>query len=251
MRVLVHDDVVLECTVPARVGVVPQEHPHAPRLTAKKRPLSGTSTRSPLENTAYSGGVAKSAAQIPQGQHTISQPPVPLHLTIIKPSSVLHGYGDPVVARATLAEVVVLEVKARLGETVDVRYVVHGVHEVERVRARSVDIHFRGRRLRRVLCKEEFEPGGRLGGRVRLRALECDDVVAAAPRDQYVSEEGRQKGAYAVAVVVVVPSLCQPSGDAAGFCGSVRTSKPSVKISLVIGSTRYCDLKSQTPPAQT
>ena len=45
---------------------------------------------------------------------------------------------------------------------------------------------------------------------------------------------------YAVVVVFVVPSLCQPIGDAAVFWGSVRTSKPSVRISFVMGNTRYC-----------
>ena len=51
----------------------------------------------------------------------------------------------------------------------------------------------------------------------------------------------RKAGTYAVVVVVVVPSLCQPLGEAAGFCGSVRFSKPSGIVSLVMGRTRYCD----------
>lgn len=119
---------------------------------------------------------------------------MPLYLTIIKPGGVLHGYGNAVIPCAALAEVVVLEVEGRLGEAVDVRHVVHGVHKVERVRARGIDIHLRGRRLVRVLREDEVEPGRGLGGRVRLRALERDNVVAAAPRDQYVGEAERVGG---------------------------------------------------------
>ncbi len=64
-----------------------------------------------------------------------------------------------------------------------------------------------------------------------------------------------KEATYEVVVVVVVPSLCQPSGDATVFWGSTKFSKPSTSVSLVIGRTRYCvrrevstHIASTTPP---
>ena len=54
------------------------------------------------------------------------------------------------------------------------------VHDVERVRARRVDVLLRRGVLARVLCEDEVQTIRGLGGCVRLRALEGDGVVSPA-----------------------------------------------------------------------
>ena len=72
----------------------------------------------------------------------------------------------------------------------------HGVYDVERVRARGVDVHLHRWRLARVLHEDEVEPAGRLGRRVRLAAFEGNGVVAATAMSagQIVLEMGNLRG---------------------------------------------------------
>ncbi len=43
-----------------------------------------------------------------------------------------------------------------------------------------------------------------------------------------------------MSVLLLKPSLCQPNGDAAVFCGLISVWKPWVGFWLVMGTTRYC-----------
>jgi len=52
-------------------------------------------------------------------------------------------------------------------------------------------------------------------------------------------------GAHVVTVVLVVPSLCQPRGDAVKSWGSMRVWKPWVGFSSLIGTTQYCIKKEK------
>ena len=99
--------------------------------------------------------------------------------TVIDPSRVLDGDRHAVIPSAALVEVVVLEVEPRLGEAVDVRDVVDRVHNVERVRARGVQVRLHRRRLVLVLREDELARRG-LARHARLGALERDRVVPAA-----------------------------------------------------------------------
>ena len=54
----------------------------------------------------------------------------------------------------------------------------HRVHDVERVRARRVDVRLRRGVLARVLGEDEVQTIRGLRRRVRLGALECDGIVS-------------------------------------------------------------------------
>src|SRR6266702_2006000 len=90
---------------------------------------------------------------------------------------------------------------------------------------------------------------------MKLRVAEVWDVAVVPlaaktllplPECQGTGTRVRNMGTHEVTVVDVVPSLCQPRGDAVKSWGSVRVWKPSVRTSLVIGRTRYCIKKEET-----
>lgn len=119
-------------------------------------------------------------------------------LTVVLPGRVLDGDLDAVVARAAPPKVVVLEVEPGLIEAVQVREVVHGVDDVERVHARSIDVRLGCVGVHgRVLDVDEVEGRGGL----RCRELRCADVgddVVAATKVNMVLEGSRDKYGAAV-----------------------------------------------------
>ena len=85
-----------------------------------------------------------------------------------------------VVPRTSPPKVVALEVERGLGEPVQVRDVVHGVDDVERVHARGVDVRLERVRVHtRILRVDEVERGGRLRRRDLLCAGKRHGVVVA------------------------------------------------------------------------
>ena len=138
VSVLVCDDVVLESTVTLGVGEVPQEHAHRAALAVGR------------------GGEVR----------------------VVDARRRLDGDGDTIIAPTTVAEVVVLEVERGLREAVAVVDVVHGVDNVECVRARRVDVRARRGGRREVDGVVEDEIGARLGCYRALAAPESDRVVA-------------------------------------------------------------------------
>lgn len=120
---------------------------------------------------------------------------------VVRPCRVLDGYGNAVIAYASLAVVVGLEVEGGLSEAVaekrvspirgrvkesslPVRQIMNGIDDVERIGARSVYIYLRCWGSSGVLCKDEVESSRRLRRHSCLRALERDGVVSSSRTGQ-------------------------------------------------------------------
>ena len=153
VRVLAHRHVVLKRPIALRVRRVPQEHRHQAVLLVGGR----------------------------------------REVRVVEPMHVLDRHAHAVAVGAALAKVVILEVERGLGEAVDVRDVVHGVHNVEAVRDRRREVVRRGRVSVGVLGEYKVLAGGRLLGGAQLIVLERDGVVATCVGSRCVA--------------VVVPSL--------------------------------------------
>lgn len=178
----------------------------------------------PVQHSAIQNSLRRSSEVSCRRSVSVICPIISLHRpTIVTPSGILHRYRNAVVALGAVAEVVLLEVERGLGEAVHKRDIVHGVDYIKRIRACGVDVHGHRRRLVRVLGEDELARR-RLARQVRLRALERDCVVPAV-MIRFVSPAllvcqlcgmGKRR-THEVVVVVVVPSLCQPLGEAAVF----------------------------------
>jgi hypothetical protein len=99
---------------------------------------------------------------------------------VVGTRAVLNAHQHTVVARSTLAEVVVLEVESGFGEAIPVGDIVELVDSVERVGASGVDIEGGGRSGRGVVGVVEDLAGSGLRGKGGGRALVRDNVVAAS-----------------------------------------------------------------------
>ena len=142
---------------------------------------------------------------------------------VVDTCRVLHAYHDGIVAESTLSKVILLEVEGDLREAIYVRKVVHRVHDVEYIRNCRADVRRDGRSLGSILGVDEVKSSRGLGR--SSGAFSREDVVAATGC-QGTGTPVIKMGTHAVVVVDVVPSLCQPRGDAVKSWGSVRVWKP-------------------------
>src|SRR6266702_5038491 len=140
---------------------------------------------------------------------------------------VLHAHRDAIVASSTLSKVIRLEVEGGFREAISVRIVVDRVHEVECIRNCRADVCRDGRSLGSILGVDEVKRRRGLGR--SSGAFSREDVVAATGC-QGTGTPVIKMGTHAVVVVDVVPSLCQPRGDAVKSWGSMRVWKPCVRI---------------------
>jgi len=109
----------------------------------------------------------------------------------------LNRDGDTVITGSTVSKVVLLEIESTLSEPISknvlrssnmiveiyhllVPYIVHGIHNVERVDTSGIDVHSGGRSSVGVLGENEVQARGRFLSGGRLRSLECDNIVSAS-----------------------------------------------------------------------
>jgi len=118
---------------------------------------------------------------------------------------------------------------------------VHGIGNIESIGARSMAVIADMRVDARIVWIVECEIGIRLGRRIVLGPFECYNIISAAETavTMYPRSSIYESISHAVTVVFVVPSECQPRGDASRSAGSTKVSKPSQMDCLVIGRTVY------------